>query len=338
MKYNLFFFIFLSTILPISAFSQEIKSVEQLSSLAEDQIDIGRACLLFAKEAYPDLDVDDYSRQLDQMVQEIEKYTRETGDYNNPDHRIRSINTYLYRYKGFHFDKDDPYTRKLKNRYINGLLDTKSGSCFTLPLLYLALAQRLGYPIYPVSAPQHIFLRYVDPNLKMQNIEATGGGGYTPEELYVNDMEIPSKGIETGTYLRTMTCRELLAELFGENALYWVKNHNAPKAIRYFEEAIKLNPIQAEIQENFGNYYFQLAKHEMEKHQSGYLPQISNNPLVQNDIKNRQLTYQNQLIAKGKEFRRKAQKLGVAPPLPRNYWIIQEENRKKYKLSMEVKP
>lgn len=325
--------IFSSIVLP----EDNVDLVDQLSSLQEDQIDIGHVCLLFAKEAYPGLDVDDYSKKLDQMVKEIQRLT---GNNTEPDHRIRALNTYLYLDRGFHYDTEDPYGHKLKNRYINGLLDTKSGSCFTMPLLYLALAQRLGYPVYPVSAPQHLFLRYVDPKLAMQNIEATGGGGYSPDEAYVNDMEIPSRGIETGTYLKTMSYKDLLAELFVENAVYWAKNHNAPKARRYFEESLRLNPKTAEVYRIYGNFNFELAKYELEKYQSGYpsFIQISDNPLVQRQIRNSQLGFRNQLISKGEELRRKAEELGAAPPLPKNYWLIQEQNRKEQKLSKEIDP
>jgi regulator of sirC expression with transglutaminase-like and TPR domain len=333
-----FLVLIISIISPFHAFPEEmIESVERLSSLSEDQIDIGRVCLLFAKEAYPDLNVDEYSGKLDQMVKEIQRLT---GDNTDPDRRIRALNTYLYQRQGFHYDHEDPYGQKLKNRYINGLLDTKSGSCFTMPLLYLALAQRLGYPVYPVSAPQHLFLRYVDPKLKMQNIEATGGGGYASDEDYAIDMEIPSRGIETGAYLKTMSYKDLLAELFVENAVYWAKNHNAPKAIRYFEESLKLNPHNAEVYRIFGNFHFELAKYELEKYQTGYQPviQVSNNPLVQGEIRNIQLEYRSELISKGKELLHKADELGAAQPLPKNYWLIQERNRKEYDLSMEVKP
>ena len=39
-------------------------------------------------------------------------------------------------------EDDDLYGEQLTNRYLNGILDTKAGSCTTLPLLYLVLAQR----------------------------------------------------------------------------------------------------------------------------------------------------------------------------------------------------
>src|SRR3989338_7756382 len=103
MKYITFsLFVFFSVIFPLTAFPQEInESIERLSSLQEDQIDIGRVCLLFAKEAYPNLNVDEYSKKLDQMVKEIQQLT---GNNPDPDHRIRALNTYLYQDQEFHYD------------------------------------------------------------------------------------------------------------------------------------------------------------------------------------------------------------------------------------------
>ncbi len=321
-------FLMMTSIFPLTAFPEEIiQSIDQLSSLEKDQIDISRVCLLFAKEIYPDLNVDDYSNKLDQMVKEIQQFT---GNNTDPDYRIRALNTYLYQRQGFHYDTEDPYAQKLKNRYINGLLDTKSGSCFTMPLLYLALAQRLGYPVYPVSAPQHLFLRYVDPKLQMQNIEATGGGGYASDEDYTHDMEIPRRGIDSGVYLKTMNYKELLAELFAENACYWAKNCNAPKAIRYFEESLKFNPKAAEVYRLFANLNFEMVKYD----QNDYILQAFKDPLSRMQEEKRQLRIRDQHIIKGKELMRKAYELGIAPPLPKNYWLIQEQNHIEHKLSM----
>ena len=92
MRYAILFISILLIIFTSSSvtFPAETKEFsEQLFSLPEEQIDIGHACLLFAREVYPDLDVDEYSRKIYQMVSEIQKYTRDTGDPDNPDHRIR---------------------------------------------------------------------------------------------------------------------------------------------------------------------------------------------------------------------------------------------------------
>ena len=290
MRYILFYSILVlfCLISPFTAISEEaFDPIKQLSSLPEDKIDVGRACLLFAKEAYPELNVDEYSKKIDQIALEIKKFTDKTGDGADPDHRVRAFNTYFYQTQGYHYDSEDPYSQKKKNRYINGLLDTKSGSCLTLPLLYFAVAQRLGYPVHLVAGPQHLFLRYDDKRLKYQNIEATSGGSWSPDIRIINDLEIPKKGIESGCYLRTLNNKEFLGELYAENARYWAikaETRNPTKAVQYFEEAIRLNPYNAEAYLNYAGYLRLCASYDIREEDvpEQYLQMISRDPLMKN--------------------------------------------------------
>ena len=192
--------------------------IDRLLALPDKKIDVGIAALTLAKEMYPDLDVRAYSAKIDKMVEGAKVLTKGKTD---PDYRIRALNTYLYKKVGIQYDLSDPYTQKASNRYLNGILDTKKGSCVTMPLLYLSIAQRLGYPVYPVGAPYHLFLRYVDDALVQKNIEATGGGGYVPDKEYATVLQISAKSIQAGAYLRTMTYRELIATLIIESAIFW---------------------------------------------------------------------------------------------------------------------
>ena len=193
-------------------YQAEASEVDKLLEMSEKKIDIGIVALTLAKEVYPDLDVKAYSAKIDKLVKKIKDFTEGKTD---PTYRIGALNTYLYKYEKFRYDFSEIDNSKLENRYLNGILDTKRGTCVTMPLLYLAVAQRLGYPVYPVAAPDHLFLRYVDPKLKKQNIEATGGGGYSPDEIYKKDLGITEKGIKSGSYLRTLTYRELFSRLAG---------------------------------------------------------------------------------------------------------------------------
>lgn len=169
------------TVLPLShSFAADfVNDVDKLLALPEGKIDVEIAALTLAKEVYPNLDVKAYSAKIDKMVEEARIIARGRTD---PDYRIRALNTYLYKSLGLQYDLSDPYVEKPENRYLNGILDSKKGSCVTMPLLYLAIAQRLGYPVYPVNVPYHLFLRYSDPTLEQKNIEATGGGGYVPDD------------------------------------------------------------------------------------------------------------------------------------------------------------
>lgn len=298
-----------------------IAELEHLAKLSEEEIDIGSVSLLLAKEVFPDLDIKHYSKQLDQMAEEIRKLTNGSTD---PDYRIRAINTYLYQEQGFHYDKGDPYGKKLKNRFLSGILDTKSGSCTTMPLLYLVLAQRLGYPIYPVSAPQHLFLRYASQELHEQNIEATSGGAYARDEDYIRDMEIPEKGIETGAYLQTMTYREFLGDLIVENGTYWARKKSLVRAIDYFKIALTLNPKSAEVCRLLGHAYHELSEGYRNWEIGVY--NTSNEKIdrtleITRDLYRR---YSRNYHEKAEIAMGKASALGVAPPLEKNYWLLQQ--------------
>lgn len=228
------------------------KEIDKLLSLPEKKIDIGTASLILAKEIYPNLDIKVYSAKIDAMVEGVRIITKGS---TNPDYRIRVLNTYLYKIAGIKYDLSDPYAEKLENRYLNGILDTKKGSCVTMPLLYLTIAQRLGYPVYPVGLPWHLILRYADSKLKMQNIEATGGGGYVSDEEYIQVLQISDRSIKSGAYLRTMTYREFLADLVAQNGIYWGMHGDYRKAIIYIEKCVKINPKSADHYKTLGTAY-----------------------------------------------------------------------------------
>jgi regulator of sirC expression with transglutaminase-like and TPR domain len=111
-----------------------------------------------------------------------------------------------------------------------------------MPLLYVAVAQRLGWPVYPVTVPDHYFVRYVDPSFRYQNIEATSGGAYVPDERYAKDFMVSETGRRKGTYLRTKTYREFLGDLVGHMGVRYGQSGNMANAMTYFTVATKLNP------------------------------------------------------------------------------------------------
>lgn len=133
------------TVLAYSYPVDEIKlfeDIEKIANLKEDEIDIGWVALIFAKERDSNLDIDKYNTMLNIIARDIDWKASQKG--NDPDYRVRVMNTYFFKMIGFQFDKGDPYAEKPSNRTIDGAIDTKKGGCWTLPLLYLAVAQRLG--------------------------------------------------------------------------------------------------------------------------------------------------------------------------------------------------
>jgi regulator of sirC expression with transglutaminase-like and TPR domain len=232
--------------------------VNDLLMLPENKIDIGIAALTFAKEFYPALNIASYSVKIDSLVEKVRSKTRGSLD---PEYRIRVLNTLLFLDEGFHYDHESSSKGRSEIFFLNNLLDSKEGNCFSMPVLYLAVAQRLGYPVYPVDVPDHLFLRYVDPGFKEQNIEVTSGGGYVPNAIYVKDFSIGEKGRKNGSYLHTLTYREFLSHFLDVNAVTYARKGAMKKSISYTEKAIRLHPRFAGYYNNLSGGYHWMSRH-----------------------------------------------------------------------------
>lgn len=59
-----------------------------------------------------------------------------------------------------------------RSLFLHGLLETGQGTCLSMPVLYVAIARRLGYPVFLVGAKQHLFARWEGDGERF-NIECT---------------------------------------------------------------------------------------------------------------------------------------------------------------------
>lgn len=219
--------------------------VNALFDLPESQIDTGRAALLFGREIYPHIDVDEYSRRIDVMAQEASRYVTRYSRPDDPETVVRALNTYYYKGWGVRYDKSPAARTKRRNWFVHHILDAKEGNCVTIPMLYMAFAQRLGYPVYGVEAPEHMFVRFVHPQLKMQNIELSSEAGAATDAHYAYTLNISDKAIRNGVYLRTLTRRDYLAILIMQNALAISEQGDEDRSIRYLEYGTFVDPRNA---------------------------------------------------------------------------------------------
>jgi hypothetical protein len=96
----------------------EGQTIEQILELPEEEIDIGIATLVLAKEFQPKIDVDNFLQIFDYMAERFKYFF---GKYEDPDSQICALNTFLYR-KGywndditFQYDDEDLHITKLSN-------------------------------------------------------------------------------------------------------------------------------------------------------------------------------------------------------------------------------
>lgn len=228
--------------------TSELDRILALSDSELERVPIARINLLVAKEVFCDLDVDTYTAKLRQLAQELKEYNQKYVDNpNDPDQLIRALNTYLYFHKNFRYtklgDANDVVSlnREPTNLFLNGILDRMMGTCVSMPVIYIALGEEMGYPIKGVNAEDHFFCRW-EGNGYVSNIEATNGGEEFTDEFYKKDLGVTDEQLASGAYMKTLSKRELIGNFFFARASFYSATGQAEKAIDDFQRVVACNP------------------------------------------------------------------------------------------------
>ena len=123
--------------------------------LSEDELDLGRAVLLVAREEYPQLPVERYRIRLDVMGEEARD---RLGSESAPAVVLGEVLRTLFsvqKLRGNSRSYHDP-----RNSFLNDVLDRRLGIPLTLGIVLLEVGWRLDLPLEGVNFPGHFLVRY----------------------------------------------------------------------------------------------------------------------------------------------------------------------------------
>ncbi|MGC3969794.1 MAG: transglutaminase family protein [Pirellulales bacterium] len=135
------------------------------------------------------IDVDACCRQLDAWTNRVRHETqrllpcfdRDRSRFDNSRARfhLMAMVTVLQRDLGVRYAPacmtGDYDARDCRPWFIHGLLSGRGGTCVSLPMLYLAVGRRLGYPLFLCESASHFFVRW-DGEDERLNVECTSLG------------------------------------------------------------------------------------------------------------------------------------------------------------------
>jgi hypothetical protein len=130
-----------------------------------------------------------------------------------------------------------------KDLFIHGLTEGEhQGTCASLPVLYVAVGRRLGYPLKLVECKGHLFVRWEDARERF-NIEGTNRGvNCYPDEEYVEwPWPISQDELATGMYMKSLSPRRELAAFLELRALC-LKQHGREKqhrAVKVYADGLR---------------------------------------------------------------------------------------------------
>src|SRR5690349_16792281 len=134
--------------------TSELSQFSELLSQEDDRIDLARACLRIAEDAYPGLDVEGYIGEIDRLAKRLR--ARLAPDAA-PEERVVALNEFLYDDLGFSGNANNYYDPR--NSYLNEVLDRRTGIPITLSILYMEMGRRIDLEFQGVSFPGHFLVR-----------------------------------------------------------------------------------------------------------------------------------------------------------------------------------
>jgi len=233
-----------------AAFTQPKTLAELLALPAEelDKVDLAVMNLLCA-EGLPGaekLDVPQLLKTLDswarwvgiitrqnrhRFVEDPQYFKNDEGDYRMAFLSASLQQTFGVRYNperaepqlkgGGRAEPEQVFFANSKDVFVHGLLtDNHYGTCASMPVLFAAVAQRLGYPVRLASTKGHLYVRYEEGDRHF-NVEATSPGySVYPDEHYKNwPVPISGEEIQEHHFLQPLGGRELLADFLSTRAV-----------------------------------------------------------------------------------------------------------------------
>lgn len=243
---------------------------KQLANLTDDELatyDIAEVNLACA-EGLPDAEKIDHFECIDRLnhyarcaADYTEKRMPEFYDkaafYDNSEAKFRNtcMITLLQRQFGvlYHPNKRDKPTRlDTADIFIHGALIGEGGTCASLPVVYVAVGRRLGYPLRLVACQNHYFARWDEPRGERFNIEANdmGWDDKSDEDYRTKRFDIHPDTVERYCFLQSMTPRAELASFLYERGHLWRVTERYKEAVKSFLWTAALMPENEKYSEH----------------------------------------------------------------------------------------
>ena len=172
-----------------------------------------------------DLDIARYERLADWWAEDVRRrlpgaervFWQTPEDWKNDVNffRLGVLCGYLEHEAGVAYVEEQRHATAVRytnpsDLFLNGVMDTRRGTCANMAALHVTIGWRLGWPVSLACVASHYICRYDDGQVT-HNIEATqaGYGGFKsdPDAYLIEQYELSPKAISSGSDLRGDTPR-----------------------------------------------------------------------------------------------------------------------------------
>jgi len=219
----------------------------------EGCINLARAALLIAKEAEPEVDVEEYLSALDVMASEV---AERLPSERYPLRIIRTINHYLFEDLGYQGNTADYYDPR--NSFLNQVIERRKGIPITLSLVYLEVAQRLDFPMMGVGLPGHFLIRPTLGEMEVFVDPFHQGAVLFPEDCEERLSQVyGSQATMRPEYLETVNIPQFLARMLTNLKMIYLNRGDLEQTLAAVERILLLFPNAVRERRDRGLIYYE---------------------------------------------------------------------------------
>ncbi len=234
----------------------------ELFAREDDRIELARACLLIAEDAYPGLDVDGYVGEVERLALRLRgRLPRSAG----AEEKVIALNQFLFDDLGYTGNADHYYDPR--NSYLNEVMDRRTGIPITLAVLYMELGRKIGLPLEGVSFPGHFLVR-----LRMRGgmlvLDPFSGGDPQDEQELRDRLRrvipqgatggIPLKELPLDQFLEPATNRQIVARVLRNLKGIYRETDKPERMLEVLNRALVVSPDAASDLRDRGFVYQRL--------------------------------------------------------------------------------
>ena len=138
--------------------------------------------------------------------------------------------------------------RNSRDLFIHGLLqEPYTGTCASMPVLYVAVGRHLGYPLKLVLTHGHVFARWESADGRERfNIECASQGMLSFDDDYYKTWPalLTEKQVRQGRYLLSLTSAEEAAVFVESRGHCLLDNGRVKESRMAYEQACRLDPLR----------------------------------------------------------------------------------------------
>lgn len=225
-----------------------------------DRVDIGLVNLLCSEDlpGSEDLDIAGVLATLDQWAGAVAletarhyaRFVESPAEYESsePYFRMLVLLTVLQRDLGVHYNMsraNNPDFGNPKDQFIHGMVgDDNGGTCVSMPVLYVAIGRRLGYPLKLALAHEHVYCRWDDGKGTVKNFDGASRGLHSFSDEYYRQWPRPITDEDLGhrELLVSLTPTEELSVFLAARGHCLAAHQRFSEARECYAQAVRLFP------------------------------------------------------------------------------------------------